>query len=217
MVDFDCDHLFGAIGQDTDIAILHQEPERLRPRVSLWATLLLVGAAVWVAHWRPTPWAADRQSLSRRLYVWAALLASVLVMLGAGVGMLNALLQQIFSAHPRLADPSNLDFGHYLAVVVVAAAVGFYHWRILRADAAARPPKVSTHPAPEPVTAPVTSASVATATPARVTDVADLNARRYVLTVTDATEDDVHQALAKLPPQASYRLTPEEKDAVDGS
>jgi hypothetical protein len=185
--------------------------------VSLWLTLLVVGAAVWVAHWRPSPWAADRQSLSRRLYVWAALLASVLVLLGAGVGMLNALLQQIFSAHPRLADPSNLDFGHYLAVVMVAAAVGFYHWRILRADAAARPPKVSAHPAAEPATVPVTSAPLAAAAPVHVAEVVGPHARRYVLTVTDATEDDVHQALASLPPQASYRLTPEEEGAVDGS
>ncbi len=185
--------------------------------VSLWATLFLVGAAVWVAHWRPSPWAADRQSLSRRLYVWAALLAGVLVLLGSGVGMLNALLQQIFSAHPRLADSSNLDFGHYLAVVVVAAAAGFYHWRILRADSAARPPKVSTHPPVEPVTVPVTAAPAAAAAPVHAAEVLGPHAHRYVLTVTDATDDDVHQALANLPPQASYKLTPEEQAPVDGS
>ena len=92
-----------------------------RDPVSLWITLLVVGAAVWLAHWRPAPWAADRQSLSRRLYVWAALLASVLVILAAGVGMLNALLQQVFSAQPKLNATSNLDFGHYLAVIIVAA------------------------------------------------------------------------------------------------
>jgi hypothetical protein len=184
--------------------------------VSLWVTLLVVGAAVWVAHWRPSPWAADRQSLSRRLYVWAALLASVLVLLGAGVGMLNALLQQLFSAHPRLADSSNLDFGHYLAVMVLAAAVGIYHFRILRADAAARPPKVSTHAAPEPVAAPVAPAIPKTAAPVPAVEVAEPGTRRYVLSVTDATEDDVHQALANLPPQASYKLTPTEQAAVDG-
>ena len=176
-----------------------------RDPISLWITLLVVGAAVWVAHWRPAPWAADRQSLSRRLYVWAALLASVLVILAAGVGMLNALLQQVFSAQPKLNATSNLDFGHYLAVIVVAAVVGTYHWRVLRADAAARQPKVAAEPEP-----------VAIATPAPVpppvhsTELADPTSRRYVLSVTDATEDDVHQALANLPPQASYRLTPAE-------
>jgi hypothetical protein len=39
--------------------------------------------------------------------------------------------------------------------------------------------------------------------------------RRYTLVVTDATDDDVHQALSSLPPQASYHLTPTEQ-AVDG-
>ena len=37
------------------------------------------------------------------------------------------------------------------------------------------------------------------------------NALRYVLAITDATEDDVHQALANLPPNASYKLTPAEQ------
>ncbi len=174
--------------------------------VSLWITLLVVGAAVWVAHWRPSPWAADRQSLSRRLYVWAALLASVLVILGAGVGMLNALLQQGFSAHPKLNDTSNLDFGHYLAVIIVAAAVGAYHWRVLRADATARPPKVAVETAPVPaeVTAPPS-------VPLHPAEAAEPNSRRYVLSVTDATEDDLHQALANLPPHASYKLSADEK------
>jgi len=178
--------------------------------LSLWVTLLIVGAAVWIAHWRPSPWAADRQSLSRRLYVWAALLGSVLVVLGAGVGMLNALLQQVFSAHPRLNDPGNLDFGHYLAVIVIAAGVGLYHWRVLRADAAARPPKVVAEQAPAAV-----AVAAPAAAPFHATDVADPNTRRYVLSVTDATEDDVHQALANLPPQASYKLTATEHGAVD--
>jgi Domain of unknown function (DUF5671) len=181
--------------------------------VSLWATLLVVGAAVWVAHWRPSPWAADRQSLSRKLYVWAALLASILAVLAGGVGMINALLQQVFSAHPTLQATSNLDFGHYLAVILVAAVVGIYHWRVLRADAAARPAK----PAPaQPV---MTTMPVAVATqspvPPAAAETLSPHSRRYTLTVSDATDDDVHQALSSLPPQASYKLTPTEQ-AVDG-
>ena len=183
---------------------------------SLWVTLLLVGAGVWVAHWRPAPWAADRHSLSRRLYVWAALLASVLAVLGGGVGMLNSLLQQLFSAHPTLKDPSNLDFGHYLALIVVAAGVAVYHWRILRADAAARPPRpaiASAVAAPPPVRMPETGVAVAPAS--APVAAADSHSRRYTLEVSDATDDDVHQALASLPPQASYKLTPSEP-SVDG-
>src|SRR5207244_12899060 len=123
--------------------------------VSLSVTLLVVGAAVWIAHWRHAPWAADRQSLSRKLYVWAALLGSILAVLGGGVGLLNALLRQLFSAHPNLADTTNLDFGRYLAVVGVAAGVGVHHWRVLRADGAARPPRAAVQP---PHAAPVVPA-----------------------------------------------------------
>ncbi len=179
-----------------------------RDPLSLWLTLLVVGAAVWVAHWRQAPWAADRQSLSRRLYVWAALLGSILAVLAGGVGMINSLLQQAFSAHPALSDRTNLDFGHYLAVVVVAAAVGAYHWRVLRADAAARPPKTAP-PAVAAARPPIVAEPAAPVAPSG--DTVPANARRYTLVVSDATEDDVHQALAGLPPQASYHLTPAEQ------
>src|SRR5690349_47931 len=86
--------------------------------VSVSVTLLVVGGAVWLAHWRHAPWATDRQSLSRKLYVWAALLGSVLGVLAGGVGIVNALLQQLFSASPRVSDRANLDVGHYLAVIL---------------------------------------------------------------------------------------------------
>ncbi len=172
-----------------------------RDPVSLWVTLLVVGLAVWLAHWRHAPWAADRQSLSRRLYVWAALLGSVLAVLAGGVGMINAILQQAFSASPRLNDPANLDFGHYLAVVLVAAGVAAYHWRVLRADGAARPAKPIA-PLPEaPALQPHPAA------PAAPVEALPPGARRYALVVSGATDDDIHQALAGLPPQASYRLT----------
>jgi len=179
--------------------------------VSLWITLLVVGATVWVAHWRPSPWAADRQSLSRKLYVWTALLGSILAVLGGGVGMINALLQQLFSSKPTVQAASNLDFGHYLAVIVVAAGVGVYHWRVLRADAAARPARVA---AQEAATRTVAVASEA-AQPSAAAEVIGPHSRRYSLVVTDATDDDIHQALSSLPPLASYKLTPTEQ-TVDG-
>jgi hypothetical protein len=176
--------------------------------ISIAVTLLVVGLAVWAAHWRHAPWAADRQSLSRKLYVWAALLGSVLAVLGGAVGMINAVLQQVFSATPRLDSESNLDFAHYLAVILVAVGVGIYHYTVLRGDGAARPPKPA-----------VTKPAAVTAMPATRTaleaDVLGPHSRRYTLVVTDATEDDVHQALASLPPHASYKLNHAEQP-VDG-
>jgi hypothetical protein len=50
----------------------------------------------------------------------------------------------------------------------------------------------------------------------RPTASANSHSRRYVLAITDATEDDLHQALANLPPHASYKLTPAEQGATDG-
>ncbi len=110
-----------------------------RNPISLWVTLFVVGCAVWLAHWRPAPPPPDRQSLSRRLYLWAALLLSVLALLGFSVALLYSVLQQLIQPHPRLNDVANLDFGHYLAALVVAAAVGLYHVGVLRSDAHARP------------------------------------------------------------------------------
>lgn len=183
--------------------------------VSLSVTLLVVGGAVWLAHWRHAPWATDRESFSRKLYVWAALLGSVLAVLAGGVGIVNAVLQQAFSDHPRLNDPSNLDVGHYLAVILVASGVGLYHWRVLRADAAARPSR----PAPA-VAQPETRVLVPAVTaPVALVAAEDLDphSRRYTLVVTDATDDDIHQALANLPPAASYKLTHTDQTAdVDG-
>jgi len=209
---------YGAFGLLATLAKLAEAPiigvaaPDWKDPLSLSVTLLIVGAAAWVAHWRHSPWAADRQSLSRKLYVWAALLGSVLAVLAGGVGIVNAVLQQTFSAHPRLDDPANLDFAQYLALIVVAVGVGVYHWIVLRGDAAARPPKPATAPAIAKVA--VIAAPAATE-PAQATEALEPHGRRYTLIVTDATEDDVHSALASLPPQASYKLTPTEQ-AVDG-
>ena len=203
--------LLATLSEQLEAPIIGIKAPEWKDPVSLSATLLVVGAAVWVAHWRHAPWAADRQSLSRKLYVWAALLGSILAVLGGGVGLLNALLRQLFSAHPNLADTTNLDFGRYLAVVVVAAGIGVYHWRVLRADGAARPPKAAVQP---PHVAPVVPA-ITHEDAAPAAEMVGPHSRRYTLVVTDATEDDVHQALANLPPQANYHLTPTEQ-TVDG-
>lgn len=203
------------LAEQIEAPILGVNARDWRDPLSLWLTLLVVGAGVWLTHWRNAPWAADRQSLSRRLYVWAALLGSILGVLAGGVGMINALLQQVFSSHPTLQTSSSLDFGHYLAVTLVAAGVGVYHWRVVRADAAARPPRPT---ASAPAAAPVAAATAAAATSVgdpHGRETIGPRARRYTLVVTDATEDDVHQALASLPPQANYKLTPTEQ-AVDG-
>lgn len=173
--------------------------------VSLWVTPLVVGGAVWLAHWRQVPWLGERQALSRRIYLWVALLGSVLGVLGGGIGLLYVVFQQTFSLQPKLADPANLSFAQSLAVVVVAAAVGLYHWRILRSDAASR------HAVPVPPSAAAPADTAPVDEPEHAAEPAP--GLHYALSVVGATEDDVHQALANLPPQASYRLTPSDQPA----
>jgi hypothetical protein len=173
--------------------------------LSLWVTLLVVGGAVWVAHWRQVPWLGERQALSRRLYLWVALVGSVLGVLGGGIGLLYVVFQQTFSLQPKLADPANLSFAQSLAVVVVAAAVGLYHWRILRSDAASR------HAVPVPPSAAAPADTAPVDEPEHAAEPAP--GVHYALSVVGATEDDVHQALANLPPQASYKLVPSDHPA----
>jgi hypothetical protein len=176
--------------------------------LSLSVTLLVVGAGVWLANWRHAPWLAERQSLSRRLYIWAALLGSVLALLGSGIYLLYVVLQQLFSAQPRLDDLANLGFGQSLAVLLVAIVVGSYHWRVMRADARARPPKQEHEAIPAAAAVPV--AAIAPQVPAPPVAGTVAHGMQFTLTVADATEDDVHQALSNLPPHASYKLTPAE-------
>ena len=108
------------------------------------------------------------------------------------------------SAAPHLDDPKNLDFGQYLGIVLVAAGVATYHWRVLRADSAARPHRPAAQPTATTVVAPKPPES---ATVGANADVLIPPGHRYTLVVTDATEDDIHQALSNLPPQAGYHLT----------
>jgi hypothetical protein len=198
------------LAEQIEAPIIGVKASDWRDPISFWATLFVVGVAVWLAHWRHAPWPGDRQSLSRRLYVWAALLVSVLAVLGSGIALLNVVLQQVFSATPTLNTASNLDFGHYLAVLVVAVFVGVYHWRVLRADAASRPAKHEVEAAPVIAATPAPIGSTVAAAPAPAPSTNDAaHGKRYVLSVMDASEDDVHQALSNLPPAASYRLIPE--------
>ena len=177
--------------------------------VSIAVTLIVVGAVVWVAHWRHAPWAADRQSLPRKLYVWAALLGSVLAVLAGAVGMINAVLQQVFGV-----GTNNLDFARYLGIILVALGVGIYHFIVLRADNAARPVRAAPASKPKPMPA-AASAPTSSTEPVHAAEQLGPHARRYTLVVNDATDDDVHTALANLPPHASYKLSATEQ-TVDG-
>jgi uncharacterized protein len=171
------------LAERLEAPIIGVTPFDWRNPISLGVTLFVVGGAVWLAHWRQAPATEERQSLSRRLYLWAALLGSVLAALGYGVALVYSVLQQLLQQNPRLNDLSNLDWGHYLAALFVALVVGLYHWRVMRADARARPPAPPVAP-PEPAAAPQAPAptpSPAVVTASSVQDAIDLaDWRRHV-------------------------------------
>ncbi|MFN8533645.1 MAG: DUF5671 domain-containing protein [Dehalococcoidia bacterium] len=103
-------------------------------QISLFATLAIVGLPVWLAFWRARPAASEAASLSRRLYVYLALIGAVLSALIAGASMLYQILALALDA--RQPNETIVNVVRALSVVVVGLGVAAYHWRALRTDAA---------------------------------------------------------------------------------
>ena len=158
---FGAGQVLWTLAEQLEGPIIGVSPFDWKNPLSIGITLFAVGGAVWLAHWRQAPAAEERQSVSRRLYLWAALLGSVLAGLGYAVALVYSVLQQLLQQNPRLNDVANLDFGHYLAALFVALVVGLYHWRVMRGDARARPPAPPLGPA-EPAAEPATPPWAAT-------------------------------------------------------
>jgi hypothetical protein len=151
-----------------------------RDQLSLSITLLVVGLGAWLGHWRPAPPLEERVALSRRLYLFAALLLSVLGLLGSGATLVYSLLGLAID----VPGVSTSAIGRALAVSLVAAAVAGYHWRILRADLAARRVQTAAEEA-----APTTGTVPA-----------------MMVEIIGASEAEVRAALATLPPGATYSV-----------
>jgi hypothetical protein len=114
-------------------------PDWWREQVSLYATLVAVGLPVWLLHWGPVAsargraWTEDEpRSLARRLYLYVALLAGVLILLGSGAVAARQVLDLLLGAAATGSAVTNL--ARALAVATVSAVVVFYHQRVLRAD-----------------------------------------------------------------------------------
>jgi hypothetical protein len=104
-----------------------------REQIALFATLAVVGLPVWLLHWRPNPGsAAGAHSLARRLYVYLSLIVAALVGIGSLAAALYRLIGLALGAGFDLEVTT--DLAHALAVATVAALIGAYHWRVLRAD-----------------------------------------------------------------------------------
>ena len=159
-----------------------------RDQISLFVTLVIVGAPMWVTHWRQSPELAERYTLSRRLYLYATLLGAVLAALIGGAIFVYRLLALVLGTSDASTGGPVIDMGRALSVTLVAAAIGLYHWRVLRSDGAARP------------------APLAAVTPSPV--YGGGQGGSLVVTITGATEQQIRQALSKLPDGANYNIKP---------
>jgi hypothetical protein len=158
-----------------------------RDKISLFITLIVVGAPMWFTHWRQAPELAERYTLSRRLYLYATLLGSVLAALISGAIFVYRLLALVLATSDAASGAPVIDMGRAMAVILVAAAIGLYHWRVLRSDGAARA-----------ALAPVS----AVASPAYGEGLGG----GMVVTITGATEQEIRQALSKLPDGAQFTI-----------
>jgi hypothetical protein len=136
---------------------------QVRDQVAQFATLALVGLAVWLLHWRPSGAlsVAETQALSRRLYTYLALIGGTLGLLGSAAVAAAQVLDLALGA--PAGEPLRTNLAHAGSVAAIAAALVAYHWQSLRADtrraATAGGP---THPSPGPS---VTSAADTAAPP----------------------------------------------------
>src|SRR5207245_8692456 len=144
-------------------------------------TLALVGTPMWLSHWRAAPDPRERFTLSRRLYLYGALLGSVLAILISAATLVYRLLGVLLATTGADSGAAVVDIGRAAAVVIVAAVLGLYHWLIVRADGAARP--------------------AAAAQP-----IAQLE--QFSLQIRGASEAEIRRALGGLPDGSSYPLEP---------
>ncbi|MBV9545419.1 MAG: hypothetical protein JOY61_13705 [Chloroflexi bacterium] len=108
--------------------------DRWRNNIALFSTLTAVGLPIWLLHWRAVPGSdADVRSLARRLYLYLALIAAMLSLVGSAALALYRVISLLLGESSTSAVLTDLI--HALAVAIVAGLVAAYHWRILRADA----------------------------------------------------------------------------------
>ena len=109
-----------------------------RGQLSLALTLLVVGIPLWAYHW----FGAQRDvarggteelaALSRRVFVYFVFGVAVLIALGSVSGVLFLVLKNILEGNLtfQVIQDAKLPLG----MALMAGAVGFYHWLVLKED-----------------------------------------------------------------------------------
>jgi hypothetical protein len=136
---------FGLGGALSTVLDLLVQPGAERPtnwwenRVSLFATLVVVGLPLWLAYWTPLQREAAeammRQSLVRRIYLLLAVALSVLTLLGSGAFTVYQVMRATLGERWTAGQTTQLTIA--ASAAAVAALFLVYHFRALRADSAA--------------------------------------------------------------------------------
>jgi hypothetical protein len=129
-------------------------------QISLFATLILVGAPVWYANWfRLQRWAmaadgsADRQAVLRRIYLFLILFASVITLLASTGWIIYQILRTLGES---FSGSLISDMSWALGAAVTGAVLLAYHLRVLLGDQrAGTGAPVAPHGEPATVPAPV--------------------------------------------------------------
>jgi hypothetical protein len=165
-----------------------------RDKTSLFVTLIVVGVPMWLTHWRQSPDPGERYTLSRRLYLYATLLGSVLAVLISGAIFVYRLLALVLGTSDAGGGAPVIDMGRAMSVMLVAAAIGLYHWRALRSDSAARPA----------VPSPVAGEGQGRKSPSPLAG--EGRGGGFQVTITGASEEQIRRALANLPDASNYTI-----------
>src|SRR5262249_34153962 len=113
-----------------------------RDRISDAATLVIVGAPIWLGHWQhqqhlveqPRTGRAERAAFWRRVFLYLVIFATVVAIVVDAANILYQLFLVAFGENPPLGlvevarTPAS--------VIVVASVLLWYHFRVLRADGA---------------------------------------------------------------------------------
>lgn len=157
----------------------------IRDRISLSVTFILVGLPVWLLHWRLAAPVEERLALSRRIYVFACLSLSILVVLGSAVWLASQLLSLLLNVG---GERPFVEIGDALGLLLIAAAIAAYHANVLRLDNAAR------------------GRGNASETAQAVGEPHPASAEPIIVEITGAAEAEVRAALRHLPTGSNYLL-----------
>ena len=135
-------HMALAVFTETSRPLLTGEQVWKEP-VALTITLFLLGAPIWGYFWAGVQRRAsvgrseERTALVRRLYIFGALAAGMLALLGSGSAALFLFLRDLLG--DGLALETLRDARPAIAVIAAVAAFLPYHWLVYRQDRRAQP------------------------------------------------------------------------------